>query len=285
MSQHAPNKISVPKQASLTPEVTAILLNAATEPPGTDTPSNLPQCGAYICKGCGQSLFLATARFSSPCGWPAFDNAISSHISETTDADGRRQEICCAACKSHLGHVFRGEQLTATNTRYCVNSLAIDWINDSSVLQTDELIVAAGCFWGVQKTFSEQPGVLATEVGYSGGSQTYPSYEQVCSGTTGHVEAVRIVFDPQQISSQQLLQVFFSCHNPAQQDGQGVDIGSQYLSVIFYYNEMQHNIAQHMILQYEQQLGLELATKCQPVTVFWPAETYHQHYLKKVNNP
>ena len=140
----------------------------------------------------------------------------------------------------------------------------------------------AGCFWGIQYKFDQLKGVIKTEVGYMGGQKDEPSYKEVCSDTTGHAEVVRVEFDPKIVSYGELVDLFFSLHNPTQRNRQGVDIGSQYRSVIFYYSEAQHEIAlkKFMDLQRSDKYGDDLVTEIIPDLKFWVAEKYHQKYLE-----
>lgn len=126
----------------------------------------------------------------------------------------------------------------------------------------------------------KKAGVLKTEVGYTGGHTENPTYENVCTGNTGHVEAIRVVYDPKKISYEQLTKYFFEIHDPTQINGQGPDLGEQYLSVIFYYNDAQHEIAQQLKSELKKK-GLRIATHILPVCVFWQAEKYHQDYYTK----
>lgn len=142
---------------------------------------------------------------------------------------------------------------------------------------------AAGCFWGVQAAFSRLPGVLSTQVGYAGGHTINPSYEEVCTNKTGHAEVVRIEYDPQQISYEALLNVFWEIHDPTQLNRQGVDIGTQYRSAIFYQSEAQAAAA-HAAKQNLQELGKfekKIVTEILPFPDFYLAEEYHQHYFDK----
>lgn len=141
-------------------------------------------------------------------------------------------------------------------------------------------ILASGCFWGTQYYLKRVPGVIQTRVGYTGGKTENPSYEQVCAGGTGHVEAVEVVYDPQKISYEKLLKYFFETHDPTQKDGQGPDIGPQYRSVIFYADDKERSIAQNLI-EFLKGKGLKIATRLQLTQKFWPAGLYHQDYYKK----
>ena len=203
-------------------------------------------------------------------------------LKDTTDPMGTHNctEVICNSCKAHLGHVFFGEEYTKLNTRYCINSLAFDFVPYINVKNTEEAIVAAGCFWGVEHLFNKLDGVLKAEVGYTGGLVDYPTYEQVCNGDTGHVEAVRIVYDPKIINYTGLIQYFFEIHDFSQVNCQGPDLGEQYLSKIFYHSEAQYKLADKVI-QHLQNMGYKVATQLHPATTFWKAEAYHQQYYNK----
>lgn len=268
------------KYASLTPDVIRIVKYKDTEAPLSGKYNDEIKPGSYLCRACGAVLFRSHHQFHSGCGWPSFDDEIKNAIKRHIDQDGRRTEIVCARCDAHLGHVFSGEKMTANNQRHCVNSLAIEFVSDEKVTKTDEVIIAGGCFWGVQYLFEQLSGVLLTEVGYIDGTTDHPSYEQVCSHKTGHVEAVRVVFDVEKISYENILKYFLEIHDPAQSNGQGPDIGSQYLSRIYYFDDQQKIIAEKIIQELRQK-GVNVATKIKPVTFFWPAENDHQHYYQK----
>ena len=140
---------------------------------------------------------------------------------------------------------------------------------------------AAGCFWGVEAAFRETPGVLATTVGYTGGSTKNPTYEQVCSHTTGHAEAVEVEFDPDQISYEKLLDVCFSIHDPSQMNRQGPDIGDQYRTAIFVHDDEQAPEAEASKEEHAKDFARPIVTEITPATTFYPAEDYHQRYLEK----
>ena len=268
------------KYKSLTPEILRVVRDKGTEPPFTSDYVKPLQHGTYLCRACGKPLFRADSQFDSHCGWPSFDDELPGRVLREADTDGRRTEILCQNCLAHLGHVFGGEHLTANNLRHCVNGLAIEFVADKDVLETEEIIVAAGCFWGVQHYLDRLPGVLKTEVGYSGGSLEHPSYDAVCGQKTGHYEALRIVFDSDKTDLTTVIQYFFEIHDPTQKNGQGPDLGPQYLSAVFYYDDKQKRCVQ-AVMDELRAMDYDLSTRLLPVSTFWPAEDYHQHYYQR----
>jgi len=145
---------------------------------------------------------------------------------------------------------------------------------------------AAGCFWHVEEIFSKTNGVISTAVGYTGGNKDNPTYEDVCSDSTGHAEAVEIDFDPELVSYQELLKIFFENHNPTTINRQGPDIGTQYRSGIFFHDEEQERIALDNIQKLnplaKEKFGSEIVTKVLPASKFFRAEEYHQKYFQKM---
>jgi peptide methionine sulfoxide reductase msrA/msrB len=270
------------KLVSLTPLTRRIMCEQATEPPHTPPSCNTVESdGSYLCRRCGLALFRAESQFESGCGWPSFDSAISQTVKEVPEPiDEHRIEIRCNRCDGHLGHVFDGEHYTEKNRRYCVNSASIDFVENNQVLDSEETIVAGGCFWGVDYQMRQHPGVLKVEVGYTGGEILSPTYEQVCSGRTGHYEAARVIFDPSKTNYQAVLKHFFAIHDSTQKTGQGVDIGPQYQSALFYYNQEQLTDAEAFIQQLKAK-GYAVATQLLSAQPFWAAENYHQNYHAK----
>ena len=141
----------------------------------------------------------------------------------------------------------------------------------------------AGCFWGVEATFRNVDGVLDTAVGYMGGETDHPTYKDVCSGTTGHAEVVQLDYDPDVVSYEQLLDVFWEVHDPTQLNRQGPDVGDQYRSVIFYHDDAQRDAAERSKADLDEsgRFGRAIVTAIEPAQTFWPAEDYHQRYLEK----
>lgn len=143
-------------------------------------------------------------------------------------------------------------------------------------------IFASGCFWGTEFYFEKAPGVLSTTVGYIGGHKENPTYKEVCTGTTGHAEAVKVVYDPQLTDYETLAKLFFETHDPTHINRQGPDIGEQYRTEVFYTTPQQKEIAEKLIKQLEAK-GMKIATKVTAATLFWEAEAYHQNYYTKKN--
>jgi peptide methionine sulfoxide reductase msrA/msrB len=263
----------------LTPEEERVLVQKGTERPFSGKYHDFHEQGTYVCKRCGSALYISDAKFDSACGWPSFDEEMPGAIKHQTDADGLRTEIMCASCGAHLGHVFVGEGFTAKNTRHCVNSIAMNFIPED-MAKTATAIFASGCFWGTQFYLQQAKGVLSSNVGFTGGRTANPSYEEVVSGSTGHAEAVQVIYDPSTISYEELARLFFETHDFTQVNRQGPDIGEQYRSEIFYQNEEQREAAEKLagILKAK---GFKLTTRISAAGPFWKAENYHQNYYQK----
>lgn len=280
-SQKTDNKVKGMEYKKLTPEEESVILYKGTERPFTGIYNNHFEEGTYLCKRCSTPLYKSSDKFKSGCGWPSFDDEIKGAVKRVPDKDGSRTEIVCSNCGAHLGHVFEGERLTAKNLRHCVNSVSLDFKPVKIVnMKTGTAIVAGGCFWGVEHYMMKLPGVISTEVGYIGGKKVNPTYRDVCSHTTGHAEAVKIVFDESKVSYEEVLKMFFEIHDPTQVDRQGPDIGDQYRSEIFYYTDSEKETAEKLI-DILRKKGLDVATEVTRATTFWNAEDYHQQYYKK----
>ena len=145
----------------------------------------------------------------------------------------------------------------------------------------EQAVFAMGCFWGVERIFWQIPGVWSTAVGYVAGATPNPTYQEVCSGRTGHAEGVEVTFDPSEISYGELVDKFWSLHDPTQVDRQGWDVGSQYRSAIFTHSPEQAEIAAESKARAQARFSEPIATEVVPATTFWPAEEYHQQYLVK----
>jgi methionine-S-sulfoxide reductase len=150
--------------------------------------------------------------------------------------------------------------------------------------RTETATLAGGCFWGVEEFLRALPGVTETTVGYTGGTTANPRYEEVKTGRTGHAESLEIVFDPEKISYEELLDYFFRLHDPTTSNRQGNDVGTQYRSAIFYHDESQRAAAQRAIAAAQKKWPRPIVTEVVPATQFWSAEEYHQDYLQKYPN-
>jgi peptide methionine sulfoxide reductase msrA/msrB len=261
------------KYSELTPEEEKVILHKGTEAPFTGALLNNKAKGTYVCRRCNAPLFRSSDKFESGCGWPSFDDAIPGAVSWVPDADGRRTEIICENCGAHLGHVFAGEGFTPKNTRHCVNSISMKFIPE----KPETAYFASGCFWGTEFYMMKASGVISTAVGFMGGHVEYPTYEQVCTKTTGHIETTQVIFDASLTSYENLVRLFFETHDFTQTDGQGPDIGPQYRSFIFYLNEEQKQIAEKYIGILTEK-GYQVATTLELASTFWKAEDYHQQY-------
>lgn len=264
----------------LTPDEEQVIAHGATEPPFSGRYWNHKADGTYACRRCGATLYRSGDKFDSGCGWPSFDDAVPGSVLRRPDPDGHRTEIVCAACGAHLGYVFEGERFTQKNTRHCVNSLSLAFIPEKTSECTEEAIFAGGCFWGVEDAFQSVPGVCGAESGYTGGTVPNPTYEQVCTGGTGHAEAVRVTYDPAKVSFEELARLFFEIHDPTQINRQGPDIGTQYRSAIFYKDERQKATALSLMEKLREH-GYAVATELLPASAFYPAEVYHQDFTAR----
>jgi peptide methionine sulfoxide reductase msrA/msrB len=265
----------------LTPEEERVIVHKGTEPPFSGKFYKHFEKGTYTCRRCGTELFESSMKFKSDCGWPSFDDQLGTSVKSQPDADCKRTEILCAKCDAHLGHVFLGEGFTKKNTRYCVNSISMDFVKQQKQ-QTERAIFASGCFWGTQYHFQRAPGIISTTAGYTGGKIENPTYKQVCTDRTGHAEAVEVVFDPAKTSFEKLAKLFFETHDFTQLNRQGPDVGTQYRSAIFYLNDQQLQSATPLLRQLRKK-GYDVKTQIVPAEKFWPAEKYHQNYYKKPN--
>lgn len=287
----------------LTPDQYRVMRKQATERAFSGIYNDHFEKGVYYCAGCGTPLFASETKYDHGTGWPSFTAPADEKNIEYSDDTShfmKRTEVRCAVCGAHLGHVFN-DGPAPTNKHYCINSLSLDFKPAEEQLErqsgsaqkpgdkietgpkTEKAIFAAGCFWGVEYNFRQIPGVLSTEVGYSGGHVKNPTYEQVCTDKTGHAEAVRITFDPSRVSYEKLLEAFFNLHDPTQVNRQGPDTGTQYRSAIFYLNEKQKDAAQRMVddLKNSGRFRKPIATQIAPALEFYRAEEYHQQYYEK----
>ena len=261
----------------LSPEEEKIIIHKGTEMAFSGKYDKFYEHGIYTCRQCNAPLYKSEDKFNSKCGWPSFDDEIDGAVKRTIDADGKRTEITCTNCGGHLGHVFKGENLTDKDIRHCVNSVSIDFIAEDHIKIA---YFAGGCFWGITYYMKRTAGVIEVISGYMDGHVDNPTYENVKTGTTGHYESVEVIYDDRKTNFEELTKYFFEIHDPTQVDGQGPNIGEQYKSAVFYSTEQEKVITEKLI-DILKSKSYEVVTKVKRVSEFYDAEDYHQNYFDK----
>jgi len=290
----------------LSSEQFAVTQKCGTEPPFHNAYWDNHKPGIYVDVVSGEPLFSSLDKFDSGTGWPSFTRPLKgTEVVEKKDSTlfMKRTEVRSKMADSHLGHVFDDGPADKGGLRYCINSAALKFI---PVVEMDQAgygqylepfvnaglikapmhetaILAGGCFWGMEEIIRKIPGVIKTTVGYSGGTTANPTYEEVCTGTTGHAESIQVEFDSTRLSYEKLLDYFFRMHDPTTLSRQHNDVGTQYRSAIFYTSEAQKQTAESVKARWDKsgKFSRPITTEITAAGKFYPAEEYHQKYLVK----
>jgi peptide methionine sulfoxide reductase msrA/msrB len=307
-------KVNAPEKPSqdvlrkkLTPMQYHVTQESGTEPPFQNAFWNDHREGIYVDVVSGKPLFSSKDKFDSECGWPSFTKPLAAdEVVENRDTSHGmiRTEVRSKGADSHLGHVFDDGPRDKGGLRYCINSASLRFVSVDDLEQEglgrflplfgrttkaapapkpspaeEVATLAGGCFWGMEDLLRQQPGVIAIEVGYTGGKVPNATYEH----HEGHAEAVQIRFDPSKTSFEALLRFFFRMHDPTTLNRQGNDVGTSYRSAIFYHSEAQRQTAERVKAEVDAsgKWKRPIVTEITPAGPWWKAEEYHQDYLIK----
>src|SRR5215831_6015367 len=290
----------------LSSEQYAVTQQCGTEPPFRNAYWDNHKPGIYVDVVSGEPLFSSLDKFDSGTGWPSFTQPVKgTDIVEKKDSTlgMARTEVRSKVADSHLGHVFDDGPTDKGGLRYCINSASLKFIPLEEMDQAgysqylepfvkaglikepvhETAILAGGCFWGMEEIIRKIPGVTKTTVGYSGGTTADPTYEEVCTGATGHAESIQVEFDSSRLSCEALLDYFFRMHDPTTLNRQHNDVGTQYRSAIFYTTEAQKKTAEAVKARWDKsgKFNRPITTVLTAAGKFYPAEEYHQEYLVK----
>lgn len=300
----------------LSPTQFRVTQQCGTEPPFNNAYWNNKKPGIYIDVVSGEPLFSSLDKFDSGTGWPSFTRPIeaASMVEKKDETLGMvRTEVRSKKADSHLGHLFDDGPRDKGGMRYCINSASLRFIPveemakagygdllepfikagvhqmpagaqpSAATARVEKATLAGGCFWGMEEVLRKIPGIISTQVGYTGGTTPKPTYKDVCTGTTGHAEALEITFDPDKITYEKVLDYFFRMHDPTTLNRQHNDVGTQYRSAIFYDSEEQKKSAEAVKERFDKsgRFKRPIVTQIIKADTFWPAEDYHQDYLQK----